>query len=595
MRYSRVLRNFLLGYAVLHLLAAGVFLVVITAWLRTQMINQTRQRLLDLSLAVREHIQTLDNGLHDSGLLQYLQQLEAETTARFTLITADGDVVVDSRTGYRDIGYHGDRDEVKQAAREGVGFQQRNSATLDVPLLYLAILYLKDAPANDPANGFVRVAFEERSVLATISALQTFLLVFTIGTGLIAGLLMIVFATREMQPLQTFANAARTIAGGQYASIPAITRRNDEWRSLSEAFSHMQSQLLQREDRLRENSMRLQAVLGSMVEGVLSLDADRMVLVANEAVCEMLGVPQEDLIGQSLADIVRIPELGTAVQQTWQSRQTTQTEFEIPGTRRRILEARLAPFPDQDEFGVAIVMHDVTEVRNLETIRRDFVANVSHELKTPLASIKAYAETLRMGALNDPLANQGFVEQIETQADVLHAQIGDLLKLSEIESGRTSFEREQISVNELLTECRERFLVEAEQQQITMEIECDPAATVRTDRLALETIMDNLVSNAIRYSKTSGRVQLRARVVPHGLVLEVTDNGIGISPADQQRVFERFFRVDKARSRDVGGTGLGLAIVKHTVLALGGSVELESKPGLGSTFRIRLPEVLTDC
>ena len=392
-----------------------------------------------------------------------------------------------------------------------------------------------------------------------------------------------------MQPLRIFAEAARTIASGQYASIPGITRRDDEWRSLADAFSHMQSQLQQRENRLRENSMRLQAVLGSMVEGVLAVDSRQRVLIANDAACTMLNVDEQELVGNILSELVRIPELGSAVRQTLAHRTATQTEFETAGQPRRILEVRVAPLSEEQESGAALVMHDVTNLRNLETMRRDFATNVSHELKTPLAAIKAYAETLQLGAINDAEANMGFVEQIESQAEVLDAQIRELLQLSELESGRASFDATEIEIRTLLNECRERFLPEADRRQITIEVDAEPGELVVTDAAALQLVLDNLVSNAIRYSRPSGNVQLTGTMRTDDVILEVIDNGIGISQENQERIFERFYRVDRARSRDVGGTGLGLAIVKHTLLALGGAIQVESKLGSGSNFRVILP------
>ncbi len=592
MRFSRALINFLVGYALLHLVVAAIFLFVMTSWLKSQLIEQTRDRMQDLGYSLREHVQSLPLGMQQPELLRHLQNLQRKTNARLTLINDAGIVRFDSSTGQQDIGYHGDRPEIKEARASGVGFQRRDSTTLELPLFYLAIpLFDEGEDPGSRENGFVRVAFEEQRVFDTIRSFQRFLALFTIGSGLLAGLLMVVFASREMRPLPRFADAARSVASGQYVMLPGLAQRDDEWKSLADAFSVMQSELRQRETRLRENSQRLEAVLGSMVEGVLAVDPANRVLVVNQAASRLLGYPVNQLLNKPLLETVRLPELGQAIQRTLATELETQTEFDTLTTPRRTLEVRVAPMLDQKEFGATIVMHDVTDLRNLETMRRDFVANVSHELKTPLAAIKAYAETLRLGALDDQENNVAFVQQIEEQAEVLDAQIADLLKLAELESGKSTFDLTHVDLASVFQKCHQRFQVEADRRDLQILIEVpEQGCRLVTDRSALRTILDNLVSNAIRYARPSGVVKLTAEAVDQGVCIQVSDNGIGISDEHRERIFERFYRVDKARSRDLGGTGLGLAIVKHTVNALGGRIRVQSKLGQGSTFIVTLPD-----
>ncbi len=593
MRLSRTLRNLLLGYFAVHIFVGAISLFVLTAWLRDQMLVQTRHRMQDLCYSLQQHVRQYPDGMRQKELLEYLERLDAKTGARFTMINDEGVVIVDSRTGHEDIGDHGNRTEILKARKDGIGFQQRTSATLNVGLLYMAMPLFESAnQAGDRENGFVRIAVEEKTVFATIAALQKFLWVFTIGSALFAGLLMTIFAIREMRPLQTFAEAARRVASGQYAMLPGITTRNDEWKSLADAFTVMQTELKQREARLLENGLRIEAVLSSMVEGVLAVDSKKQVIVANEAACDLLNVTQQDLLGSNLLEIVRIPELARVVQHTLLTQSEIQTEFDTISLPRLLLEARVTPLSDQREFGAAVVIHNVTELRALETMRQDFVANVSHELKTPLASIKAYAETLRLGAINDDKNNLAFVQQIEEQADVLDCQIADLLKLSELESGKSSFEQVSMDIANVFEKCRDRFQAEADRRDLQIIIETAPGeCEFESDRIALRTVLDNLVSNAIRYARPSGEVRLSAEQSESGIAISISDNGIGISEENQQRIFQRFYRVDSARSRELGGTGLGLAIVKHTVGAMAGTIEVHSKPGQGSTFTVTLPNL----
>ncbi len=584
--FSRALSRFLGGYALLHLLIVAVFLFVITGWLRGQMLDQTRQRMQEVCRAIREHVLSQPQGLYQPELLPHIRRLAQDTGIRITLIADDGVVVADSETGRADIGDHGTRPEVLLAKNKDFGFNERVSATLQKRMMYLA-MRLSAEPS--PNNGFVRVAMDAEPIYASIAALQRFLWMFAIGLGLVAGGLMIVFVSREMRPLPMFVEAARNIAAGQYRPVPMMTRGN-EWRSLSESFAQMQQELVRRESSLRENSLRLEAVLGTMIEGVIAIDQHKHVVLANQAACRMLGLPQPEMVGRSLFEVLRFPQLQEAFETAIATGQAASAEFLTRGPRRRTLNVRATQLSPHTEFGAAAVLYDVTELRQLETMRRDFVANVSHELKTPLASIKAYAETLQLGAINDNENNLEFVRQIESQADLLNRQIRDLIQLSRVESGQTEFDIRAVDLSRLVLDCRNRFAAEARQRNVSIDIhELPDELLVRTDREAIQTVLDNLLSNAIRYTKPDGVVRVTAEKNGRDAKIYVHDNGIGIAPDDQQRIFERFYRVDKARSRDVGGTGLGLAIVKHTLSALGGQIEVESRMGQGSQFTVTLP------
>lgn len=243
-----------------------------------------------------------------------------------------------------------------------------------------------------------------------------------------------------------------------------------------------------------------------------------------------------------------------------------------------------------------MVLHDITELRRLENLRREFVANVSHELKTPLASITAYAETLRLGAMDDRENNMRFLVRIEDQAERLHQLILDMLQIARVESGEEAFDITQVLIRRRVDGCCARNLEPAQRKQIDLSIEApEEDLTVLADEDGLDTILDNLIGNAIKYTPEGGRVYVRWRDNNDYVELEVQDTGVGIAPEHQTRVFERFYRVDKARSRELGGTGLGLSIVKHLCQAFGGSVTLKSVEGEGCTFRIRLPKARMNC
>jgi two-component system phosphate regulon sensor histidine kinase PhoR len=395
---------------------------------------------------------------------------------------------------------------------------------------------------------------------------------------------------RIVRPLTHLTAGAQAIAAGD-DEHPVYVETHDELGLLGAAFNHMQRKLHRRLGQLRENSERLATVLGSMVEGVIAVDDEKNILLANEAGRTLLDFVTAEWTGRSLVEVTRMRAVHDAVSAAFNSAAPIQREFETSGTNRRVLSMRATRLPGEPCPGVMVVLHDVTELRRLENLRRELVANVSHELKTPLASIKAYAETLRLGAINDAEHNMAFVMRIEEQADRLHQLILDLLQIARIEAGQEVFEIESVPVADVVAKCFTQHVGAAEQKRIHLVVDSPSAPlNVMADDEGLLTILNNLVDNAIKYTPEDGTVTIRWREADNNMAqIEVQDTGIGIAPADQNRVFERFYRVDKARSRELGGTGLGLSIVKHLALAFHGTVGINSKPKQGSTFWVLLP------
>ncbi len=399
-----------------------------------------------------------------------------------------------------------------------------------------------------------------------------------------------------LRPIRELGSAFEEIGRGNFeVRVPQLAQRGDDWARLYLTFREMQDSFQLRQDLIHDTNQRFVAMLASMAEGVMAIDGEGNVILANRAVRNMLMLTMPDIIGRRLLDMVRIPELFQAIEAAKQTGNFQQAEFKTLHEPRRVIDARLTSLDSKEKTGIAIVFRDVTELRVLETMRRDFVANVSHELKTPLASIKAYAETLRLGALNDQEKNLSFVQQIEAQAELLHLQIQDLMEIARVESGSLSSDLEPASVNQACSDCVGQLLDLAALAKIELSLELsreDPV--VLASKEGLLTIVNNLVTNAINYTPAHGRVLVKTYRYAKEAVIEVVDTGIGIGKSHQSRVFERFYRVDKARSRDVGGTGLGLSIVKHTVQAFEGEITLASEIGKGTRFEIRFPLLDTE-
>lgn len=368
----------------------------------------------------------------------------------------------------------------------------------------------------------------------------------------------------------------------------------DRTADILNAVHDMHKKLRQREKRYRKAAKRFSSVINNMDVGVVVLDADYRVIFFNLAACDLLGVVPEDLKNRSLIEIVRNPEVEQAISRCLSGLDDVEAEFETTRGPRRTLQVRAGCMPRKSKAQSMLVFVDVSKLRQLENMRRDFVANVSHELKTPLASIKAYAETLRRGAINDQENRIEFVRTIEEQANRLHQLIIDLIQLARIEQGRETLVISDVELTRIARERVYAFKDAAEKNGIELSSELpDAEVWTRVDEEGIETILDNLLSNAIRYTPEGGQVKLVCRSEDNRVILSVIDTGIGIAPEQQERVFERFYRVDKARSREKGGTGLGLSIVKHLVQSMGGDLSLKSSVGSGSTFSVSFPDLKT--
>jgi two-component system phosphate regulon sensor histidine kinase PhoR len=398
-------------------------------------------------------------------------------------------------------------------------------------------------------------------------------------------------ARKWRRPLLALIGAADKLGEGN-SGQRVFTEGQDEIGALVRAFNRMSEQLDGRIARLEEDRQQLRTILSGMVEGVVALDAGQRILYANDRATQLLGLPWQAPVGRRLWEVVRQRPLLDVVQRALDNSEPQREELGWSGSSMRSLTVHAARLPGPPPRGAVLVLHDTTDLRRLERLRQEFVANVSHELKTPLSIIKVCVETLLDGAMDDPHHRLQFLEQLDTQSNRLHALILDLLSLARIESGEELFDFQPLLVSDLVAGCWERQRPRAEAMEQVFEIvppAGDEGVAVWADEEALEQILDNLLDNAVKYTPQGGRVSVRWRREGEQVCLEVADTGIGIPESDLPRIFERFYRVDKARSRELGGTGLGLSIVKHLTQAMHGSVRAASRQGQGTTFTVCLP------
>ena len=413
----------------------------------------------------------------------------------------------------------------------------------------------------------------------------------TAACGLAAVVAGWLLARRAARPVEELRVAAERLAAGD-VDAPLPSTELAEVAGLAEAYRTLREQLVERGLLIGRQGTQQEAVLGSMIEGVLAIDARQRIVGMNRAAAELLGIDLEDVIRRPLQEVIRNPDLRRFALLAIDCREPVEDDLVLRAARDRTIRLRGTALRDlSGEGGAVIVLNDVTDMQRLENVRRDFVANVSHELKTPVASIKGFVETLLDGAVEDPGNSRRFLEIVNRQADRLASIIEDLLALSRIEQseGTGNLPLEMIPIQDVFAAVEADCSPRAAERSISLETDCPESLTAAVNPPLLEQAVINLVDNAIKYSDPGGHVRLAAARDGEELVLSVIDEGTGIEAAHLPRLFERFYRVDKARSRKLGGTGLGLSIVKHIVQAHGGGITVESTPGVGSTFTIRLP------
>lgn len=584
MRSSLLFWKLFLAFAGLNVLSAVAFVVVLTDAESDQVTVQVERDLHDTALVLRSSIDDLLTPAEASSLQSLVQQLGRETQLRLTILAADGKVLADSAGDVAQMENHKTRPEIVEASAAGVGNSRRESATVGTSMYYHA---LRIGDAAGP-RGYVRVAIPLAVLEAQLAATKRLIWTVAIAVSLVGLLLTYWIVGRILQPIAALRTAAEAIAAGDYQHRAYVTSR-DELGKLADGFNQMSADLARQMEQLRESGDRLGTLLGSMAEGVIAVDDRQRILFINPAARDLLGLARHDPVGSPLLAAVRQHTLHEVVQSALERDHAVEAEFETSAPAPHVLAVRASRLPGRPSPGVVLVLRDITELRRLEKLRQEFVANVSHELKTPLSSIKAYTETLLGGALDDPQHNVAFLRRIEEQTERLHQLILDLLSLARLEARQQAFEVTSVSLTHWIDACINDYALAADDKRILLERD-DRNGDLRVlaDEEGLRQILGNLVDNAIKYTPENGRVTITSSREGDFALLEISDTGIGIAAEHQDRVFERFYRVDRARSRELGGTGLGLSIVKHLAQAFGGSVGLQSATGEGSTFFVKL-------
>ena len=508
------------------------------------------------------------------------------TGMRVTFIDGGGDVLGDSDFDRRRMENHADRPEVIDAKRSGVGNDIRVSDTVKQKMLYVAYAVRPGAPDSEVLRLSKNIQDVERSVGEMWVVLISGLLLLFI----VAAAVSYRIALGLTRPLEQITRVAKRIKSMDYqARVPLM--KNDEIGELGVAINAMAESLQDQMQRIRQKEGQLESVLDNMINGIVMIDRSGRILLLNRMAEEVLGFSARELAGRHYAEAKQQYELAQIIQEGLERREHLHDEITFYFPEERLLEINLVPvFHSGDEFGgVLLVLQDVSAIRRLERMRSEFVANVSHELKTPIAAVKGFAETLLGGAVNDPDTAKSFLQIIYDESERLNRLIGDILELSKVESRRVPLQFSPVELSSFTEKTVELLATEASRKGILLDVSVEPGLYVEADEDRLRQIVMNLLSNGINYTPEGGRVSVKVDGDDDHIRIRISDTGIGIPKKDLPRIFERFYRVDKARSRSSGGTGLGLSIVKHLVELHKGTIAVDSKVGAGSVFTIELP------
>jgi two-component system phosphate regulon sensor histidine kinase PhoR len=511
------------------------------------------------------------------------KQLGEEIDSRITIIAPDGTVLGDSIEDPATMENHATRPEVKDALTSGIGEATRFSTTLQQPMMYVAV----PVTFGGQFLGFARVALPLTTVENSVSHITRIIILAIVIVTVLAILAAWLIVRTMTRPIRQLTRATKGMAAGQLGQKIAVSTR-DEIGQLAQAFNEMSSNLKAMVETLSTEKTKLANVLANMADGVIMTDAEGNIVLANPAAGKLFGFEEPGAVNRPLIEVVHDHEVDEILKACLITGKEQNTHFES-GATRRFLRAIAVPLNNQGRRdGVLLLLQDLTELRSLQTMRRELVGNISHELRTPIAGIKAMAETLRHGAIDDRKAAQDFLSRIEGEADRLTQMVAELTQLSRIETGQVTLKIGPVNLNELMDEVVTEMSPLAEKQQIALFKQLSPGLPpVRADRDRIRQTVINLVHNAIKFNKPAGRVTISTSYDSKAATVSVTDTGIGISREDLPHVFERFYKADRARTG--GGSGLGLAIAKHTIQAHGGEIRAQSEEGKGSTFTFSLP------
>ncbi|MGI6588487.1 MAG: two-component system histidine kinase PnpS [Peptococcia bacterium] len=533
---------------------------------------------------------------YDEAAHKYAQILTADQNnkTRITFIDYEGNVLGESEADYRLMGNHRNRKEVWEAIEKGRGMDIRSSGTLKSKYLYVALSYPETGIVTRVSVPMVQLAFLHQKILGSS------LLAFLIGL-LITVVLVWRFSDQLLKPINALKLAFNKVAQGDYTARVRYLE-NDEFRDLADGFNRMTVKLENTVADLQRKKAQVELILNNMVNGIIAVDQNMRIILLNSLACDLFGLESvTSTQGAYFIEKVRNNEINTMIKETSAHGFPLSKEINMGFSDEKIYRVYSSPINSMGstntKLGVIISIHDITKIKKLEQIRTEFISNVTHELKTPLTSIRGFIETLRNGAINKPEVAEDFLKIIDLEAERLYILINDILQLSEIETMPQDVQIDAYRLKLIVDEVLAIFSETASKKKLTITTEIAADLVITANRNRIKQMFINLLDNAIKYNVEEGSIKIKAWQTADKLLMTIKDDGIGIGKEHLDRIFERFYRVDKGRSRALGGTGLGLSIVKHIVNLYKGTIEVNSEPGRGTEFIISWPvaERLPSC
>ncbi|HOM42572.1 MAG TPA: ATP-binding protein [Bacillota bacterium] len=581
-------------FNIVVVLLLGVFIsgVLSARIVKRNLLSDTEKNLTTEAGLIRELLgESLIN--NSSNIDIYVNKLKQITDSRITIVDAMGNVIIDTDREYTEMENHAGRPEIAAALKGEAGSSIRYSSTLKVDFIYVAQPILK----GNSIIGAVRMSKPLYEIKNLLNNLYINILIAVL-TGIIASsLLGYKMAMNITKPVKEITYTASRISKGQFDRRINLKDR-DEIGILADSINDMAAKLNETITSLQDKNIKLESIMSSMINGIIAVDNSEEILFINPVAESLLGITDREVTGKHILQVVRNNSIDNYLKKILMNKEFFSTEVNFDDSNEKILKLYANPIKQNganDIEGIIITIQDVTELRKLERIRTEFIANVSHELKTPLTSIKGFAETLKSFDFDDRQDAIRFLNIIEDEAERLYRLINDILSLSELEQRKTKALRDKIDMEKAVEEVLSVLKSQSDKKNIQLSVKIQEGLdSLSGDGDKFKQMLINLIDNAVKYTPENGKVSIEAYKQSHDadldkLIIKVKDNGIGIPKQHIPRLFERFYRVDKARSRSIGGTGLGLAIVKHIVILFNGEIEVTSEVGKGTEFRIILP------
>lgn len=559
-----------------------------TSSLKEFYIEQTATDLKARAQLLQQQIGQYLEPLKPAAVDAFCKEAGKLASTRITVILPSGVVIGDTREEPRHMDNHATRPEIAPALNGKVGKSIRRSATLQQRMMYVAIALRK----NKEIKAVVRTSLPVTAIFNELTDIRIKIGIGGVLIAIIAAAISLVISRQYSRPVEKLKQGADRFARGEL-DHRLMPPDSEELAALADAMNQMAWQLDNRIKTIDNQRHELETVLSSMVESLLAVDGRERIISLNLAAARWFGIDIQKVQGRSVQEVIRDLALQKFVTTALKNQERMESDITVFQNGERVLNVKSSPLLDTNRKrkGTLIIFNDVTQLRRLENLRRDFVANVSHEIKTPLTAIKGFVETLHQGSVDNPEETVRFLGIVRKHVDRLNSIIEDLLSLSRIEQEdeARAIKFEMRRIREVFTTATQICRSKAEQKQIKINQSCPDELQAKFDPSLMEQAVVNLLDNAIKYSDSGSMIFLEAVRYDGSIRISIKDQGIGIARKHLPRLFERFYRVDKARSRKLGGTGLGLAIVKHIAQAHGGRVTVESKLGEGSTFTLVLP------